>query len=130
MIYGIGNDIVEYNRIVKVWKKYPDKFSRRILSSQEYLLYQFCLDKPRFVAKRFAYKEAIVKSMGIGLRYGLKFHDFTIMPDMLGKPVISYTPKGAQVLSQLGIAKIHVTISDEKHYIYSMAIAEQLLFIS
>ncbi len=126
MIYGIGNDIVDYNRIVKIYRKHPDKFANRILSKQELVLYQACLDKPRFIAKRFAYKEAIVKAMGIGLRMGLRFGDFSILPDNLGKPILSYSDKSNQVLTQLGIAKIHVNISDEKNLIFAIAIAEQI----
>ena len=125
MIYGIGNDILDYRRIVKIMEKYPDKFSRRILSEQEWPLYVHCLNKPRFVAKRFAYKEAIVKAMGIGLRFGLRFHDFSILPDKLGKPMVHYTDKAAQLLAKLGIYTIHISLSDENHYIMAMAIAER-----
>jgi holo-[acyl-carrier protein] synthase len=126
MIYGIGNDILEYSRIQKIYQKHPNKFAHRILSGQEYILYQSCSEqnKPRFIAKRFAYKEAIVKSMGIGLRYGLRFQDFSILPNTLGKPVLTYTDKAKQVLAQLGISTIHVNISDEKHFVFAMAVAE------
>lgn len=125
MIYGIGNDILEYERVAKIWLKQPDRFANRILSSQELILYQNCHDKARFIAKRFAYKEAIVKAMGTGLRFGLRFQDFSILPDNLGKPVLSYSAKTKKLLEQLGIRIIHVNISDEKKYIYAMAIAEK-----
>jgi holo-[acyl-carrier protein] synthase len=124
MIYGIGNDILDYNRIVKLCLQYPTKFPKRILSIQEYSLFESCIDKPRFVAKRFAYKEAIVKAMGIGLRYGLRFSDFSILPNALGKPIVSYTAKATQVLAELGISRIYVSISDEKEYIFAVAVAE------
>ena len=127
MIYGIGNDILDYNRVLVIWEKYREKFARRILSDQEYILYQACAesDKPRLVAKRFAYKEAIVKAMGIGLRYGLRFGDFSITPNQLGKPIVNYSNKAQQILSQLGIVYIHVNMSDEKNYIFAMAVAEK-----
>ncbi len=125
MIYGIGNDILEYERVAKIWLKQPDRFANRILSAQEFILYQKCHDKPRFIAKRFAYKEAIVKAMGTGLRFGLRFQDFSILPDNLGKPVLSYSEKAKKLLEQLGISTIHINMSDEKKYIYAMAIAEK-----
>lgn len=125
MIYGIGNDILDCNRVTKIWLKHPVKLANRILSSQEFVLYQQYHDKPRFIAKRFAYKEAIVKAMGTGLRFGLRFQDFSILPDNLGKPTVSYTPASKKLLEKLGITFIHVNISDEKQYIYAMAIAEK-----
>lgn len=125
MIYGIGNDILDCSRVTKIWLKQPDRFATRILSTQEFVLYQQSSDKPRFIAKRFAYKEAIVKAMGTGLRFGLRFQDFSILPDNLGKPVISYSAKAKKLLEQLGISTIHVNISDEKKYIYACAIAEK-----
>ncbi len=125
MIHGIGNDILDYNRIAKIWLKHPDRLANRILSVQELALYQKCSDKPRFIAKRFAYKEAIVKAMGTGLRFGLRFQDFSILPDNLGKPVVNYTPTSKKLLEKLGITVIHVNISDEKKYIYAMAVAEK-----
>lgn len=125
MIYGIGNDIIDYNRVVALYHKHPQKLATRILSAQEQTLYQVSTDKPRFIAKRFAYKEAIVKAMGVGLRMGMRFEDFSILPDNLGKPLVSYSPKAQQILTQLGISHIHVNISDEKNYIVAMAVAER-----
>lgn len=125
MIYGIGNDILDCSRVTKIWLKRPDKLANRILSAQEFVLYQQSHDKPRFIAKRFAYKEAIVKAMGTGLRFGLRFQDFSILPNNLGKPVISYTATSKQLLEKLGISIIHVSISDEKEYIHALAIAEK-----
>ena len=73
MIYGIGTDIVEVARIEASIKQFGDEFAKRILAESELSSYlalhlKEAHIKARFIAKRFAAKEAFSKALGTGLR--------------------------------------------------------------
>ena len=83
-ILGIGVDIVENYRINKSLKN--NLFIKRIFSNSEILNAKKIKDKNNYYAKRFAAKEAFVKSIGIGFRDNLNFKDITVINNRLGKP--------------------------------------------
>ena len=62
MIYGIGNDIVQLSRIERLYTRYGDALAQRLLTKQEQQEYAFSKQKTRFLAKRFAAKEAFAKA--------------------------------------------------------------------
>ena len=68
MIYGIGTDVVEVSRIAEALNKFGDNFAKKILSEEEFLIFQKNKIKENFLAKRFAAKEAFAKAMGTGFR--------------------------------------------------------------
>ena len=68
MIYGIGTDIVEVSRIEESLTRFGNAFAQRILTEGEYLEFELSQVKGRFLAKRFAAKEAFGKALGTGLR--------------------------------------------------------------
>ena len=51
----------------------------------------------RFLAMRFAAKEAIVKALGTGFANGMWLRDAGIVPDRRGKPEIIYSARGQEV---------------------------------
>jgi holo-[acyl-carrier protein] synthase len=117
MIFGVGVDIVEIARISYVYNKFKDRLPLRILSSQELLTFNKLAEnsKVRFLAKRFAAKEAVAKCLKCGIGEKLQFTDITIKNDDLGAPfcrIESYSFTGA----------IEISISDEKHYVVANAI--------
>jgi holo-[acyl-carrier protein] synthase len=71
MIYGIGTDIVELSRIKKTYMRFGEKFTNRLLMPEEQSMYLQSRNPIRFLAMRFAAKEAIVKAMGIGFLNGI-----------------------------------------------------------
>ena len=75
MIYGIGIDIVEIERFNSPEK--VEKFSKRILSSQEKNIYHSLDNKNKhvYISKQFALKEAISKALGTGIRGGVNFKE-------------------------------------------------------
>ena len=83
-ILGIGVDIVENSRIAKSLKN--NLFIKRIFSNSEILIANKIKDKKTYYSKRFAAKEAFVKSIGTGFRNNLNFKDLSIINDKLGKP--------------------------------------------
>ena len=90
-IIGIGVDIVENSRIEKSIKN--NLFLNRIFSKDEILISKKNKNKNMFFSKRFAAKEAFVKSLGTGFRKGINFKDISITNDKLGKPSFLITKK-------------------------------------
>ena len=88
MIFGIGTDIVEVSRIESSINQFGDDFARRILADSEFASYKQSQIKPRFLAKRFAAKEAFSKALGTGLRAPATFQNIAVSHDALGKPIL------------------------------------------
>ena len=50
-IFGIGVDIVDLDRIKKIYSRYGDKFAYKILNNKEIKSYNLSKNKPSFLAK-------------------------------------------------------------------------------
>ncbi|GFK32721.1 holo-ACP synthase [Vibrio cholerae] len=125
MIIGLGTDIAEIERVEKALARSGESFARRILSDPEMAQFHALKQQGRFLAKRFAAKEAASKALGTGIAQGVTFHDFTITNDEMGKPLLSLSGKAAQLAAQLEVAHIHISISDERHYAMATVIFER-----
>lgn len=123
-IIGIGTDIVEIERIGKIYAKTGARLAERILSPSEYLSYQQHVEQIRFLAKRFAVKEAVAKALGTGIRSGLAFNQFEVYNNALGKPELRLHQQAQRLASELGVRYIHVTLADERHYACATVILE------
>ena len=78
MIYGIGIDLVEIQRIKDMGN--PVKFAEKILSDSEFHLFKEKASKGQaaFLAKQFAAKEAVVKALGTGFKENTYPKDISI----------------------------------------------------
>lgn len=123
-ILGIGTDIIEINRIAKIVQYYDDLLAKKILSAKELLNYKMHKKPINFLAKRFVVKEAAAKALGIGIRNGIKFNQFEVFNNYLGKPELNFNNKAAKVALELQVKSIHVTIADEKFYACATVIIE------
>ncbi len=117
MILGIGTDIVSISRIEALLKKFGSRFLNRVFTQEERERAM-----PRFrpgasLAARFAAKEACAKALGLAIRQGVTFLDFSIGNDTAGKPHIRLSGKAAERLDSLtpgGMdSKIDISLSDE-----------------
>ena len=92
MIIGIGLDIAEINRIEIAYNR-KNTFSTRVLTEEEHKIFSLLKGKRQmeFLAGRYAAKEAYSKAMGTGIGK-LGFKDIEILPDKLGKPVVTKSP--------------------------------------
>ena len=116
-VIGNGVDIVENSRIKKLIKNI--KFIKRIYSTHEIKKSKYIKNKVNFFAKRFAAKEAFVKSIGLGFRKGINLKDIYVRNDKLGKPIIILSSKVKKILSKKFSTKsfnIFLSLSDEKDY--------------
>ncbi|HBV40220.1 MAG TPA: holo-ACP synthase [Erwinia sp.] len=123
-ILGLGTDIVEIDRIEGVISRSGDRLAKRVLSENEWAQYQAHQQPVRFLAKRFAVKEAAAKAFGTGIRGGLAFNQFEVYNDALGKPGLRFFQQAAEVAHKLGVAHVHVTLADERHYACATVIIE------
>ncbi|MGD6858506.1 MAG: holo-ACP synthase [Enterobacteriaceae bacterium] len=125
MIIGIGTDLVEISRIKNVILRKKNKFIKYVLSNFEYKEYSISKFPVRFIAKRFAIKEATLKAFGIGLRNGISFKQLEIFHNYLGKPFLRFFEKSKNLLKELKINSVHITLSDTKKYVCSTVIFER-----
>jgi holo-[acyl-carrier protein] synthase len=122
MIFGIGTDILEVKRIEKTYGKYSQRFVAHLLMPEERAQLEKTARPVRFLAMRFAAKEAIVKAMGTGFAHGVWIRDVGIVQNAWGKPEVVYSERGARVRDQLGVGEGHVTLSDEAGLVLAVAV--------
>jgi len=124
MIFGIGTDIVEYGRIEKLYARYGERLAQRVLSEEELPEFAKHPTPARFLAKRFAAKEAFAKAMGSGLRHPVSMSRISIDHDGLGKPVLRFDEMLQDYLLQTGVIGHHLSISDERSMIVAFVVLE------
>lgn len=124
MIIGIGSDLVEVRRIEKIFFRQGKQFSERILTIEEQQSLLNNRFPVKFLAKRYAAKEAAAKALGTGIAEGVSFQDFCIEHDDLGAPILRVTGRAAELAELKNINNWHITITDEKKYAMAMVIAE------
>tara|TARA_B100001179_G_scaffold102450_1_gene72786 strand:- start:476 stop:859 length:384 start_codon:yes stop_codon:yes gene_type:complete len=116
-IIGTGVDIVENSRIKKSIAN--NSFLNRVFTNKEILISKKIKNKTSYFAKRFAAKEAFVKSLGTGFRYGLNLKDISIINDKLGKPSFFINKKIKNLIKKrfkINCFNFFLSISDEKKY--------------
>lgn len=124
MIFGIGTDIVEVTRIEASITQFGDDFAKRILAESELASYLNSQIKPRFLAKRFAAKEAFSKALGTGLRAPCTFQNIAVSHDNLGKPILLLANELQDFLTTKHITQTHISISDEKNLAAAFVVLE------
>jgi holo-[acyl-carrier protein] synthase len=124
MIFGIGTDIVEVSRIEDSLARFGEHFAQRILTEREWQAFELSQTQARFLAKRFAAKEAFAKALGTGLRAPATFQNIGVAHDDLGKPVLDLAPELQALLDQRGIRFQHLSISDEKALAVAFVVLE------
>ncbi|EJG0864207.1 holo-ACP synthase [Vibrio parahaemolyticus] len=123
-ILGLGTDIAEIERIEKALGRSGEPFAQRILSENEMAKFSQLKQQGRYLAKRFAAKEAASKALGTGIAQGVTFHDFTVSNDELGKPVLMLSGVAQKMAQTMGVNHVHLSISDERHYAVATVILE------
>lgn len=110
----LGVDIVEIYRIANTYKKYQDRFLNRVFTEHEI---KYCFRKKKLclpeLSARFAAKEAVVKALGTGMK-GVSWREIEIKNNQLGKPEVFLHERALEIARQLGIEKIHLSLSHTK----------------
>lgn len=122
MIFGIGTDILQAERVERTWQRFGEHFVRRVLLDEERALFVRTPRPARFLAMRFAAKEAIVKALGTGFANGVWVRDVGTVPNALGQPQVIYSERGRALCRKLGVGEGHLTLSDEAGLIVAVAV--------
>ena len=124
MIYGIGTDLVDIERVEKILLKNRDGFIKRVLSEHEQALFANKADSVAYCAKRFAAKEAFAKALGTGIGRVVGFQDLTVRNNENGKPHFIPSEKLRQYLVEKNIKQAHLSISDESQNAIAFVVLE------
>lgn len=119
MIYGIGNDITEIDRVARLSEK--TSFLTRFFSEKENKIFSEKSNRPETIAGNFAAKEAFSKALGTGIR-GFELRDVSVLRDSLGKP---YIELGTELSKLLSGKRIFVTISHSEKYAVATVVIEE-----
>ena len=125
-IIGNGVDIIQNSRIRKLIKN--PKFISRVFTKSEINDSKKIRNKTNFFAKRFAAKEAFVKSLGTGFRDGINFRDISIKKNTSGKPSIYISKRIKQLIKKkfkISKFRIFLSLSDEDKYSIAFVIIEK-----
>ncbi len=125
MIFGIGTDIVSIKRIEDSLFRFGDRFLHRVLNEDEVAEYVQSSQPARFLAKRFAVKEAFSKAFGTGIGVDVGWHDISVRHDARGKPLVSPSVPMAARLAARNISSMHVSISDESEHAIAFVVLEK-----
>ncbi|HZT99695.1 MAG TPA: holo-ACP synthase [Ktedonobacteraceae bacterium] len=118
---AVGIDIIEVDRVRKVYEHHGERFLRRVFTEREI---QQCRGKMNRFAARFAAKEAISKALGTGI-HGVAWREMEIVQLRSGRPTVRLHGKAKQRAEQLGISAFDVSMSDLAHFSIAIAIAAQ-----
>jgi holo-[acyl-carrier protein] synthase len=124
MIFGVGTDVVEIERIQKALQRFGDRFAKRILCEPELRRFHAHRLPANYLAKRFAAKEAFTKALGTGIRSPANWHGVWVVNLGSGKPVLEFSEPLKKFLKKQGVAQAHVSLSDEKGVAFATVILE------
>ena len=122
MIFGIGIDVLQAERMHASYARFGSHLLDRLLLPQERAQFERTRRPERFLAMRFAAKEAIVKAMGTGFAHGVWIRDVGVLQNAWGKPEVIYSARGERVRRRLGVGEGHVTLTDEAGLIVAVAV--------
>lgn len=125
MILGVGTDIAAVARLQGLYERHGEAALTRILAASERVAFERAPDKGRFLAKRFAAKEALAKALGTGLRPPALLPNIAIEHDALGKPAFAYGPELTALMAERG-AVAHLSISDEREHAVAFVVLERV----
>ena len=124
MIIGIGTDLVDIARIAKVYDRFGMAFVRKIIAESEMNEYVAHGDPVRFLAKRFAVKEAAAKALGSGMRAGIWFRDFVVSHTPEGQPLLTFEGAAKRLAMRCLVKRLHLSVSDERGSVVAFVILE------
>jgi holo-[acyl-carrier protein] synthase len=124
VIYGVGTDVVEIERIEKALERHGERFARRVLCEPELKRFLAHRKPASYLAKRFAAKEAFTKALGTGIRAPANWHGVWVANRSSGKPELEFSRELQFLLSERGISRAHLSLTDERGLAVATVILE------
>lgn len=125
MIFGVGTDLCAIGRLERMVVRNRDGVARRLLATSEAEAFACAREPARFLAKRFAAKEALGKALGTGIRVPVLLRSIAITHDDLGKPVFAFDDTLREWLAQRAL-RAHLSLSDETDYALAFVVVERV----
>lgn len=125
MIFGIGTDIIEVERMQKHLEDNDTLVQKLFTKDEQAYCDKGNKTKWQRYAARFSAKEAFFKALGTGYRYGMAFHEIEVKNDELGKPFIEPHGVVKEYLEKEKVKVIHLTISHVKAMANAFVILEK-----
>ncbi|MDZ4779691.1 MAG: holo-ACP synthase [Planctomycetia bacterium] len=122
-VIGIGTDIVECLRIAQMIERHGELFISRVYTDHEIEYCQTRKQSTQHFAGRWAAKEAVLKALGTGWRRGISWRDVEIRNDPSGKPTVALRGGARDVVEELHIATMHISISHCRSHATAYALA-------
>ena len=123
-LFGIGIDLVQIDRMERMLEKHGDSFAKKVFHENELKIFQNAKHPARYLAKRFAAKEAFAKAFGTGIAKGIAFPNIEISNDEQGKPFVLLHAKTKDKFIKSDAVSILLSISDEKLYTIAQVVIE------
>jgi holo-[acyl-carrier protein] synthase len=124
VIYGVGTDLVSIPRMDGLWRRHGARAVQRILTLSEQQELGRRREPARYLALRFAAKEAVAKALGTGFSAGVSLQSMSILADSRGKPVVHFAPGPlADRLREMGVAGVELSLADELDWALAFAVA-------
>jgi len=124
MIFGIGTDLVAIERVHDLWKRHGARALEKLLAPEERVACAASTDPGRFLAKRFAAKEALGKALGTGIRSPVLLPAIAVVHDALGKPSFAFAAGLADWIAQRQLL-VHLSLSDETQHALAFVVVER-----
>ena len=124
MIYGVGTDLCSIARLERLVTRNGEALARRILAASEMAEFHRAHEPARFLAKRFAAKEALGKALGTGIRAPVLLRSIAVTHDDMGKPTLVFSELLTQWFAQRGLSP-HLSLSDEVAYALAFVVVER-----
>lgn len=126
MIYGVGTDIVAVKRLATAMERHGESFLDRVLSADEKAeLPELPSARARFLARRWAAKEAFAKAFRTGIRGAVSLSAIQVGHDPDGAPSLNFSAELAKILDQRHLTA-HLSISDEHDYAVAFVVIETI----
>jgi holo-[acyl-carrier protein] synthase len=130
VIFGIGLDVIEIDRVAATLARRGERFVTRVLGPHEVAVYHVRRRRSAqrgmaFLATRFAAKEAIAKAVGLGMRSPMSWRAVEIVNEPGGRPCAIANGPFAAFLEGKGL-RLHVSVSDIANLAVAHAVAETL----
>ena len=113
MIYGIGVDIAEISRFQISYDRFGDRLIQKILTLDEEIFFMLSKNKARFLAMRFAAKEATSKALGTGFKQGVAPRQIGVTHAKSGKPNLKVHGRAYEIFKKERIVNSHLSLSDD-----------------
>lgn len=130
MIYGIGTDLCDVRRIEATLARRGERFAERVLGPHELEVFRARMASVRarglrYLATRFAAKEAFSKAIGLGMRMPMTWRACEVVKARSGKPEIALHGELAQWFAARRL-KAHLSVTDETDHAAAFVVVETL----